>query len=87
MVKYKSLIIPVLVFAVVYSILIIVISPFLISWGDKPNFLGKIIDFLMTFPINWRTLITERSLLYVLPNGIFWGFVLAAITYLLKRIF
>lgn len=87
MVKYKSLIMLVLVFAVVYSILVIVISPFLLSWGDKPNLLGKIIDFLMTFPINWRTLITERSLLYVFPNGIFWGCVLAAITYLIKRIF
>ncbi len=87
MAKYKSSIILVLVFAIVYSILIIVISPFLVSWGEESTTLGRIVNLLMTFPINWRILIIERSLIYVFPSGIFWGCVLAAFEYLIKRLF
>ncbi len=86
MTKYKSYIVLVLVFTIIYSIFIIALSPFLVSWGDKPNVLGKIVDILMTFPINWRMLIANKSLFYVVPSGIFWGFSLAIVVYLIRKI-
>ncbi|HEY9189536.1 MAG TPA: hypothetical protein VIM88_01590 [Sulfurovum sp.] len=68
----KKVVLSIVVTTLIYSIVVFIISPFLIAFGER-TFLNIIIDFLFSFPVNWHDLIVNKSLLFVVLNGLFWS--------------
>ena len=73
--KIKSFVIFAVVFMLVYVVIISLSAPFLVSWGAKPSLFQHIINFLMSFPINWDNLIVNKSFFFIFLNGLFWGII------------
>ncbi|MDQ1094927.1 MULTISPECIES: hypothetical protein [Chryseobacterium] len=55
------------VFTVLYVVLIVVTSPFLLTWGEKRSFLEKLYVWFLTKPFN-----LEFSAGLILANSLFW---------------
>lgn len=84
--KLKTLFISILVTTLIYSLIVFMISPFLVSFGEK-TFLNFIIDFLFSFPVNWKDLIVNKSLFFIVLNGLFWSTIGHFIYYVIIYIF
>ena len=86
--KYKSFIVLV-IFVLIYIVIGLIVIPFLgFNFGAKPSLFEKVIGFFVDFPFGYIGKLTKNYFLLMLAlNGIFWGCVLAVITYLVKRIF
>jgi len=76
----KHLIIVTLIFAIIYSICLIFGSIFLVSWGGE-NLFKTCLMFFLTFPIDWASLIANKSMIYLLLNIFFWSLVVYIITF------
>lgn len=80
--KLKSIITLTIILAIIYTIIVLIASLFVIawSWGEKTNFIQKGIIFLLSKPL--RIDLT----LWVIPlNGLFWGGIAAIIKYFLFK--
>ena len=70
-----------MVFGAIYTLVLIFGAPFLVSWGSTGIF-HFIIDPFLSFPVDWPSLIAEKSFLFFVLNILFWS----AIVYLLTLI-
>ena len=78
--KLKSIITLTTIIAVIYTIIVLTASFFIMawSWGEKTNFIQKGIVFLLSNPLK-----PNLSLWFIPLNGLFWGGVVAGIKYFL----
>ncbi|MEM9297512.1 MAG: hypothetical protein AAGA64_03915 [Bacteroidota bacterium] len=60
-----------LVFMVIYGLLVTVGSIFLVSWGHT-NWYKEMMLFALSFPVAWKDLIVEESLIFLPLNILFW---------------
>ena len=73
-----------IVFFVIYGLACTVGSIFLITWGS-PSVFKSFMNFMLTFPINWDSLIV-KSLFYLLLNILFWSTIVYILAYLMERL-
>lgn len=73
-----------IVFMVVYGLLVTVGSIFLVSWGNT-NWYKEMMLFALSFPVAWKDLIVEVSLIFLPLNIIFWSAIIyGLVTAILK---
>lgn len=82
--KFKGIVFFIGVFAIIYSIVMLLVSPFLISWGEKPSIFKRIFNLLTNFPVDWNYLVVKYSFIFIYINGLFWG-VIVSMTYLIIK--
>lgn len=74
--KLKSMIKLTIIIAVIYTIIVLIASFFIMawSWGEKTNFIQKGIFLLLLNPLK-----PDLSLWFIPLNGLFWGGIVAGI--------
>ena len=72
-------------FMVIYAMLAIFGSIFLVSWGHT-NWYKEVMVFALTFPVSWDKLIVDVSLIFLPLNILFWSVVVYLFALLIIKI-
>jgi H+/Cl- antiporter ClcA len=80
--KLKSIITLTIILAVIYTVIVLIASLFIMawSWGENTNFLQKSIIFLFSRPFK-----TDLTIWAIPLNGLFWGGIVAVVKYFLSK--
>lgn len=73
------------IFFVIYGLFIVVGSPFLLSWGSE-GFFAVVTKPFLYFPLDWPSLIAEKSLLFLILNIFFWSTIVYTFVLIIERI-
>ncbi len=87
MTKYKSVIIFVFCFTLVYTILTIIIAPFIgFNFGAESTMLEKVVGFFLKFPFGYINGGPKSNfILFIILNGVFWGGAIYLIRMFIQR--
>jgi hypothetical protein len=77
-------IISIVAFSLLYSFVVLLLTPFLVTWGAPKAFWQEILIFLYSFPIDIDAVAGEYFFTSILLDGLFWGLLLTGLSELLK---
>jgi len=88
MINPKSLTLFLIVFVLIYTIVSLIITPFLgFNFGANPSLIEKIFGFFIEHPFgNIKKLMKNFFLLTLVLNGIFWGCTVTGLILVIKRL-
>lgn len=69
-------IIRIIVFGLLYSLAVLLLTPFLVTWGAPKALWQKILVFLYSFPIDIDTVASDYFFTCIMLDGLFWGLLL-----------